>query len=639
MRFVVAGAKVLFFLKKIDELSRSTKQITLFTLDLALILVSLLTALALQSGMVAPLASVGADWALFPIMLAFGALTVWALRLSRIKIRTVDNHAVLRLATAAVVLATCAIVVSFLINLSAPRTVALIFGVTFFMSAITVHFFGRYTFELIRELKSERIPVAIYGAGSAGQQLAAALGQNGHNKPVCFIDDNEQLHGTVVGGLKVEPARCLRRLIKKHGIKRLLLAMPSAPSYRRTEIMRALSTQPIEVMELPNLSDEVGNKSIKLSLRAKRRQDADIHLKLSERNPEVLRVCQGKTVFIAGAGGALGTQLARQIIRFEPAKVVLFERSDAALLKVMHDVSEVVTRTNARIEVVAKTGSVGVLGRVRHLVKSEDVDIIINAAHYGNSTLAASNIIDLVSSNVLGPVNLTKAAIENGVERLVLLSSERVTSPKDSIDQTQMLAEKLVMGIARNSEKTKVAMLRFGQTSGSPGDIMPLLERQVCTHNTVTLADPDMTRFFFNAKQATDLILSALPHADAIHNKPVHLSKGEPQRVMDFVEKAIERTGKGMRSEDNPFGVEVKFCGLRPGESVHERCPYQSRCKPFSNNSDLLMSNGSEACSVNHSFLMNSFSAALVQYDEDALNHLLANSFSEVALHKIQQTA
>ena len=630
---------MLFLFDKIYNWPRSAKRITLFMLDLALVLFSLLLSLALQAGMDASIASIRDNWALFPIMLAFGAFTIWALRLNRIKIRTVDNRAVLRFATAAVVLAICAIAVSLLINLTTPRTVVLIFGMTFFMSTITVHFFGRYTFDFIGERQSKRIPVAIYGAGSAGQQLAAALGQSGQNKPVCFIDDNEQLHGTLVGGLEVEAPRCLRRLIKKHGIKRLLIAMPSAPSYRRNEIVRALSTQPVEVMELPNLSDEVGNKSIQFNLSAKRRQDADNHLELSERNPEVLRVCQGKTVLIAGAGGAIGTQLARQIIQFEPAKVVLFERSDAALLTVMRDLREVVTRTNARIEVVAKTGSVGVLGRVRHLVKSEDVDIVINAAHYGNSSLAQSNVIDVISTNVLGPVNLAKAAIENGVEQLVLLSSERVTSPKDSIDQTQMLAEKLVMGIARNSEKTKVTMLRFGQTSGSTGDIMPLLERQIYAHNTITLADPDMTRFFFNTQQATDLILSALPHADAIHKRPVHLSKGEPQRVMDFVEKAIEITGRGMRSKDNPSGVEVKFCGLRPGESVHERCPYQSRCKPFSNNSDLLMSNGSESCSADHGFLMNSFSAALVQYDEGALRHLLANSSNDVASNRVLQSA
>ena len=629
----------MFLVNKIEDLPRSTKRITLFIVDLALIMISLAAAFVLQLGVFASLDSIGANWILFPIVCAFGALTIWALRLDHIKVHTIENRSVLRLATAAIALAVCVTVLSLLFTFSAPRTVAIIFGATFFMLAVTGHVFGRLVFELANERENERIPVAIYGAGSAGQQLAAALGQSGQNKPICFIDDDAKIHGTMVGGLKVEAAHGLRHLIRKRGIRRVLVAMPSASLYRRNEVLSALSTQPVEVIELPNLSDEVGNKLIQFSFNTKRREDANNYLKPSERNPEVLRVCRGKTVLIAGAGGEIGSQLTRQIIRFEPAKVVLFERSDAALLRVKRGLRDVIALTNARTEVVAKTGSVGVLGRVRHLIRSEDVDIVINAAHYGDSTLAKSNVIDLVSTNVLGPVNLARAAIENGVEQLVLLSSERVTSPKDRIDQTQMLAEKLVKGISRNSEKTRVTMFRFGQTSGSLGDIMPVLEHQICTHNTVTLADPDMTRFFFNAQKATNLILNALPHAEAIHNKPVHLSKGEPQRVMDFVEKAIKMTGKGMRSEDNPSGVEVKFCGLRPGEVMHERCPFQRRYKPFCNNSNLLMSNEPAECSVEHGFLMNSFSSALVQYDEDALHHLLANSFDDVASNKVLQTA
>lgn len=608
----------------------------LFATDMLLIAASLSMAFALRFGMIVPDDPIRSNWALFPAMLVLGVLVIWAMRLNHIKIHTVENSTVLRLASSAALLAIGAMAVSFMLNLSAPRSVPLIFGATFFMSSVVVHFLGRYSLELARERKNQRVPVAIYGAGNTGEQLAAALTQNGENKPVCFIDDNRQLHGMIIGGLKVQPASSLRRLIKKHSLKRVLIAMPSASTYRRKEILDALSTQPIEVMELPNVSDEVGNKSIELMLKAKRFKDITATQKSKARNPEVLNACRGKTIFIAGAGGAVGYELAQQIIRFEPSKVVLFERNETALLQILRRVNSLVARTGSETEILAKTGSVGAIGRVQHLVKTEGVDIIINAAHYGDPRLSENNVFDVVSTNVLGPMNLAEVAIKFDVEQLIQLSSERVIAPKHLVDQTQMLAEKLVLGLANKARKTKISFLRFGQTAGPVGSIMPLLEHQIRNHNTVTLPDPEMTRFFVTTSKAADMILSALPYSDTLHANPVHLSKGEPRKVMGFVNKVIDMTGKGVRSDSNPYGVDVRFSGLRPGEMLHETCACEDRCKPLDVNPDFLLAEETNPSSVEHGLLMKSFTIALEQYDEDALRHLLATSKADISKEVLQ---
>lgn len=609
-------------LHKIKYLSRSTKRMILFLIDFLLIAASLAMAFALRFGMPFPVEPILANWVLFPVMLFVGALTIWAMRLNHIKIHTVENNTVLRLAVSATFLAMAAMAVSFLLNLSAPRSVPVIFGAMFFMSSVVVHFLGRYTLELANDRTRQRVPVAIYGAGNTGEQLAAALTQNGENKPVCFIDDNLQLHGTMIGGLKVHPASSLRRLKKKHGLKRVLIAMPSASSFRRKEIIDALSTQSIEVMELPNVSDEVGNRSVEMGLQAKRLKEIATTSNQKTRDQNVLEALRGKTIFIAGAGGTIGTELSQQIIRFEPAKIVLFEKNEAALLKVLRGVQTLVDKTNSGTEIKAKTGSIHEIGRIQHLIKSEGVQIIINAAHYGDWQLSEENVFDVVETNVLGPVTLAEAAIEAQVDQLVLLSTERTAAPRHLVDETQMLAEKLVTGMSPKAKKPAINVLRFGATAGPVGDITPLLEQQIRNHNSVTLPDPEMTRFFFTTSKAVDLILHALPHGAELHCKPAHLSKGEPVKVMEFVDKVIDMTGKGMRSDNNPFGVEVKFSGLRPGEELHENWPAQSFA-PLASNPNLLIAPQSDFSMVEHALLIKNVKNGLKTYDEDALRRSL----------------
>lgn len=426
----------------------------------------------------------------------------------------------------------------------------------------------------------------------------------------------------MIGGLKVHPPGSLRRLKKKHGLKRVLIAMPSASSFRRKEIIDALSTQSIEVIELPNVSDEVGNRSVEMGLQAKRLKEIATTSNQKTRDPNVLEALRGKTIFIAGAGGTIGTELSQQIIRFEPAKIVLFEKNEAALLKVLRGVQTLVDRTNSGTEIKAKTGSIHEIGRIHHLIKSEGVQIIINAAHYGDWQLSEENVFDVVETNVLGPVTLSEAAIEAQVDQLVLLSTERTATPRHLVDETQMLAEKLVTGMSPKAKKPAINVLRFGATAGPVGDITPLLEQQIRNHNSVTLPDPEMTRFFFTTSKAVDWILHALPHGAELHCKPAHLSKGEPVKVMEFVDKVIDMTGKGMRSDNNPFGVEVKFSGLRPGEELHENWPAQSLA-PLASNPNLLIAPQSDFSMVEHALLIKNVKNGLKTYDEDALRRSL----------------
>ncbi|MCG7494990.1 SDR family NAD(P)-dependent oxidoreductase [Thalassobius sp. Cn5-15] len=615
----------MIIINNLENLPRRAKRSVLFAVDVGLIALSLAAAFALRYGMIVPGEPIRANWVLFPAMLAIGAATIWAMRLNHIKIHTVENHTLMRLAISAAFLTVCAMAVSFLLNLSAPRSVPVIFGAMFFVTSVLSHFGTRYLFDRVSDRQARRVPVAIYGAGNTGEQLAAALGQNGENRPVCFIDDNRQLHGLMVSGLKVHPVSALRRLIKKHGLKRVLIAMPSASSYRRQEILDALSTQPIEVMELPNLSDQVGNRSLELGLQAKRFKDLYGAPSPNARNPEVLAACRGKTVFIAGAGGRVGSELAQQLIRFEPAKIILLERSETALLTVMQRLNTLVHRSGSATVIKGKTGSIGTLGRVKQLLGQTQVDILINAAHYGDPQLSEDNLFDVVATNVLGPVNLLNAAIDHGVSQLVQLSSEHVTTPRHLVDHTQRLAEKLLLGqaAAQEGSGTQVSLLRFGPTAGPVGDIFPLLEQQILTHNTVTLPDAEMTRFFVTTSRAADLILGALPFGKELHTRPAHLSKGTPHRIMDFVTKVIDMTGKGVRSESNPFGVEVRFSGLRPGEELHESCPCSERCIPLGANPNLLMAQDGCPTAVEHGLLMQSFTTAMDHYDEDALRHLL----------------
>lgn len=618
----------------IENLPRQTKRSILFAVDMMLIVASLVAAFALRHDMTIPAASIRANWMLFSAMLGIGAVIIWAMRLNHIKIHTVENHTLMRLAISAAILAVCAMAVSFLLNLTAPRSVPVIFGAVFFLTSVLTHFGSRYLFDRISDHQASRIPVAIYGAGSTGEQLAAALGQNGENRPVCFLDDNRQLHGLMVTGLKVHPASALPRLLKKYGLKRVLIAMPSVSSYRRQEIVNAITSLKIEAIELPNVSDQVGNRSLKLGLRFKDLYSAP---NPNTRNPEVLATCYGKTILIAGAGGRVGSELAKQLIRFEPAKIILLERSETALLAVMQQLNTLVQRSCATTVIEGRTGCIEARARVKYLLSQERVNILVNAAYYGNPQLSEDNLFDVVGTNVLGPLNLLEAASEHGVEQLVQLSSEQVTAPRHLVDRTQRLAEQLLLEqAAQDKGRTQLNLLRFGPTAGPVGDIVPLLEQQILTHNSVTLPDAEMTRFFVTTACAVDMILGALPFGGDLHMRPAHLSKGIPRQIIEFVTKVIYMTGKGVRSEDNPFGVDVCFSGLRPGEELHEACPYSEHCIPLGANPNLLMAQDSDPAAVEQSFLVQSFTTAMEQYDETALRRLLQPK--PKAVDKVLQT-
>ena len=623
---------------KIENLSRPTKKHILFLINLFLIVASLTMAFALRYGMTFPLEPIRSNWALFPAMLLSGAFTIWAMRLNNIKIKTVESNTVLRLAVSAIFFAMFAMAVSFLFKLSAPRSVPLIFGAIFFMSSVIVHFLGRYTLEFVNYRICQRIPVAIYGAGDTGEQLASALAQNGDNKPICFIDDNHQLHGMVIGGLKVYSVNSLPRLIKKHGLKRLLIAMPSASPYRRQEILNALSAQKIEVLELPNVSEEVDYRSLEMGLKTENFEGFEKTSQHKARDIQILEACRGKTIFISGAGGRIGRKICQKLISFEPAKLILFDQNKTELLKTKDSVQNFAMFSGSKSEIKTKTGCISKIGLLKHLIKREGVQIIINAAYYGDSELTNDNFFDIVSTNILGPINLAEVSIQMGVEQLVLLSNENIMSPRHLLDESQKLAENLVLGISANAKETAINFLRFGATTNPDRDLLSLLEQQIKKQNLVKLPDPEMTRLFFTTTNAVELILYALPFGKELHNKPVHLAKGEPRKVIDFVNKAVDMSGRGLHTKSNPFGVEIKISGLRPGEVLHEVCAYEDLCTPLNGIPGFLIPTETENGRVDHSLLMKSFKTAFALYDEDTLHDLLVGEVPQCS-DKILQTA
>ncbi len=607
-------------------LSRSAKRAILFTLDMLLIQASLFVAFALRFGMPFPDAPIQSSAVLFPAMALNGGVIVLITRLNHIKVHSVENNTVLRLAVSAILLSLAAMATSYMLALPAPRSVPLIFGAFFFCSSVLGHFIGRYVLETYGKHKQNRDPIVIYGAGATGEQLAAALRQSTEIKPICFVDDNRQLHGMMISGLKVHPTKLLRKLIKKHGIKRVLIAMPSVANYRRQEILEALSSLQVEIIEVPNVADEVGNRAMRKGLSAKRFNDVSTKSRLTARDPAVLEACRGKTILIAGAGGQIGRELSQQIVRFEPAEIILFDRSEAALIKVSRSIERLAKRAGMSVKIEARTGSIAEKGRMTHLVRKEGVEIILNAAHYGDPRLAEDNLFDLLGTNVLGPVTLAEVALQEDVEQLILLSSEQLTKPRHIVDKAQKLAETLVLELlqrASGPNDTQINFLRFGNTAGPVGDIVPLLEAQVRSGNAITLPDPEMTRYFVTTARAADTILGALPFGAELHGHPAHLCKGEARKVMEFVNKVVDLSGKGLRSEDNPFGVEVTFCGLRPGEVLHERCIVSEECTPLPENSNLLMVPDEQRLRTGTAQRVETFRKTYESFDEEAMRRML----------------
>ncbi len=548
-------------------MSRIKKKIIFLVTDCLIALISFYCAVCLRYGTWWPFDLPNVSFLLLPVVAIVSPPIIVFLGLHRIKLHAIESDATMRIAMAAALLSLTAIAASYLLNLAGPRSVPLIFGAVFFLLAMSARVFGLYALRYLSERHSTCLPVIIYGAGAAGIQLAAALRQSVEARPVLFVDDNPNLHKVVVAGLEVRAPGELRHLINKYGVARVLLAIPSLSDKKRNDLFARLTKLPVEVQVLPSFIDLMSGRSLETSLRTVSPDELLGRDMVELDTPEIAKAYAGRVVMVTGAGGSIGSELCRQLINCNPAAIVLFEQSEYALYAINGELSEMAAQ--ARIPVIARLGSVTNRARVVRVVTGDNVDIILHAAAYKHVPLVEDNEVEGASNNVIGTKIVADVADEVGIERFILVSTDKAVRPTNIMGATKRMAELVVQDIQTRAPQTRYAMVRFGNVLGSSGSVLPLFQKQIAAGGPVTVTHPEVTRFFMTIPEAARLVL--LAGAYATGGDVFVLDMGKPQKIVDIAKRMIELSGRELKDPDTGKGdIAIEITGLRPGEKLYE---------------------------------------------------------------------
>jgi len=469
-----------------------------------------------------------------------------------------------------------------------PRTIGLIQPIVFFLLVGTSRAAARiWLGDLYQlEIKRSSLPqVLIYGAGSAGRQLASGMSNSLEMHVVGFLDDDDRLHGHILNGLQIFSPADLEEVVNQKSITDVLLAMPSASRDRRIQILAFLSKLKISVRTLPGLNDIASGK---VTLSDVRELDVDDLLGRDLVKPNVLllslNTCN-KTVLVTGAGGSIGAELCKQLIKNRPRRLLLVDISEFALYQIHQKITSAMQQGEASpdevIEVVPLLASVFDEVRMHEIMNTWRPHIIYHAAAYKHVPLVEHNPAEGVRNNVWGTKVCAEAAIQNGVKDFVLISTDKAVRPSNIMGATKRLAEMVLQALNdtkpsadsrtlnTHNRETCFSIVRFGNVLGSSGSVVPLFREQIKNGGPITLTHQDITRYFMTINEAAQLVIQA--GAMGSGGDVFVLDMGEPVKIYSLAKRIVELSGRTIRNEENPHGdIEIMVTGLRPGEKLYE---------------------------------------------------------------------
>jgi len=458
-----------------------------------------------------------------------------------------------------------------------PRSIGIIQPLVLFF-AITLSRLGvRFLLSEIYQSKETftSLPNAlVYGAGSAGRQLVSSLDNNYEMRVAGFIDDNELLHGQIVQGKTIFSPAYLSQIIPLKEVTHILLALPSISRSKRTEILKKINKHKVIVRTLPSVIDLVEGKVTTSDIRDLEVEDLLDRDTILPNQKLLDKNVNSKVVLVTGAGGSIGSELCRQIIKLNPQKILLLELSEFALYQIRAELEEIKfkLKINDQIKIVPLMGSAQDELRIEEIIKTFKPNTIYHAAAYKHVSIVEENIFEGIKNNVFGTLNTAKIAIANNVSDYVLISSDKAVRPTNIMGATKRLAELCLQALFDDSSKmnkTKLCMVRFGNVLDSSGSVIPKFKKQIRDGGPITLTHEEVTRYFMTIPEAAQLVIQA--GAMAYGGDVFVLDMGEPVKIKDLAKKIILLSGLSLKDKNSPDGdVKIDIIGLRPGEKLYE---------------------------------------------------------------------
>ena len=450
-----------------------------------------------------------------------------------------------------------------------PRSIGVIqpmllfFGIIGSRLAIKYILTGNYSFKKSFNKKN----VLVYGAGESGRQLVTALENSLEFKVVAFLDDNEQLHRQFILGKTVYSTIKLENLVKTKDISLVFLALPTISRSKRNQIIENLNQYKLTVKTLPSISEIVDGR---ITISDIKDLNVDDLLNRDEVQPDIKLLnknINSKTVLVTGAGGSIGSELCRQVIKLKPKNLLLLELNEFALYKIYEELQSY----NKDLKIISILVDAKEQTKLETIFETFKVDTVYHAAAYKHVPLVEENICEGVRNNVFSTLAVAKAAVKKKVSNLVLISSDKAVRPTNIMGASKRLSELCMQGIYNHTKdiSTNFSIVRFGNVLESSGSVIPKFKKQIKQGGPITLTHEDVTRYFMTVTEAAQLVIQA--GAMGKHSEVFVLDMGKSVKIRDLVDKMIKLSGFRIKDDKNLNGdIEVKITGLRPGEKLYE---------------------------------------------------------------------
>jgi FlaA1/EpsC-like NDP-sugar epimerase len=548
---------------KIASLRRRYKNIFYIALDFVLLPFCFWASLSLRLGDLNPFLT---DKFLVIFLLPIFSIPVFfGVGLYRIVVRYIDEKFVFTAFLASSASTGILIGIAYLRSLSLPRSSAIIYWVICLFFIVLSRYFIRYVVRTLEVKGDEKRRVAIYGAGRAGLQTALALISANEFKPVAFFDDNPDLKGTNLVGLKVYDPNDAIEVMRKYDCRDLLIAMPSIQRSQRLKIIQKYEGLDINLKTLPGIGELVHGTVRIEDIREVGVEDLLGRDSVPPFTDLMTKSLSNLSVLITGAGGSIGSELCRQIIQYAPDRIVLFENNEFAVYRIEKELR----RFNVNVPIFPILGDILNREHVRKVIQDYSIDTIYHAAAYKHVPLVESNTGAAFRNNVLGTLNMTELAADLKVRYFVLVSTDKAVRPTNMMGATKRLAELVVQAVADRTPETKMTIVRFGNVLGSSGSVVPLFKDQIRSGGPVTVTHPEVTRYFMTIPEAAQLVIQASSLGNS--GQVFVLDMGDPVRIVDLARKMIELSGFVCRDPHTGQGdIGIEFVGLRPGEKLYE---------------------------------------------------------------------
>lgn len=502
-----------------------------------------------------------------------------------------------------------------------PRSVPFLYFILGTLLICGMRFAAKWILVSGTGLRHDEEPTFIYGAGPAAAQLARALRGHGNRYVMGLIDDDPMNQGRDIGGYRVFSSSDLPSLIDRYGITEIILSMSSIPMDKRQAVLSRVTGLGVKVRSLPDISDLVDGRYIVSQIR-EIEIDELLGRSFVPPDTELLdRAIAGKIVMVTGAGGSIGSELCRLIIRRRPEKLILFEASEYALYRIEQ---ELLATGNHLI--VPVLGSVTDAKTVERTIRTHNVQVLYHAAAHKHVPLVEANVLEGIRNNVFGTLTVATTAAQQNVESFVLISSDKAVRPTNVMGATKRWAELVVRQMAMEarakSEKQVFCAVRFGNVIGSNGSVVPLFKQQIAQGGPVTITDPEMTRYFMAIPEAAELIVQA--GALSAGGDVFLLDMGEPVRIMDLAENMILLAGFNVRNADHPdSGIAIEIIGKRPGEKLFEELFYDRKNAQKTRHPKIMRADSTAIASYDIAVWLGKLEQSIAAEDEEQARTLL----------------